>query len=449
MKYGCTCICLALLYLNILTGQIKSGPMLGAVEFRTAKIWYELDREIPLELVYWKLDKPEERKKIEVHAYDRFEFKIRSFYITGLDVGTGYAYQLYRKDLHRALGSEGHFRTQDLWNYRTPAPDFCFLAGSCAYLNEPEYDRPGRPYGGDSSIFETMAKEKAAFMLWLGDNWYMREVDFHSEWGIWYRASHDRSNPILRHLLKAMSHYAIWDDHDYGPNNEGISYVFKKEATDVFRHYWTNPPTPSDGFGTYTSFRYNDVDFFLLDGRSFRYSDELQDSIGSEINREKTMFGKEQMEWLKNQLANSKAPFKIIASGSTVLNLFNRYDCLVHYPSEYGELIRFIENEHINGVLFLSGDRHHSDVIKKNLNGGYTTYDITNSPLTSGIHKVSAYEKSNPDLLADMLVEQQNYSRICVSGPPNDRKFHLEFMDISGKSLCSLEIKETDLRFPK
>ena len=48
------------------------------------------------------------------------------------------------------------------------APEFSFLAGACSYFNEPIYDRPGKPYGSDSSIFETMAKEKAAFMLWLG-----------------------------------------------------------------------------------------------------------------------------------------------------------------------------------------------------------------------------------------------------------------------------------------
>ena len=71
--------------------------------------------------------------------------------------------------------------------------------------NEPVYDRPGAGYGKDSSIFETMAKEKAAFMLWLGDNWYLREADYFSAWGIWYRANHARSQPVLQPFLKAAA----------------------------------------------------------------------------------------------------------------------------------------------------------------------------------------------------------------------------------------------------
>ncbi len=96
---------------------------------------------------------------------------------------------------------------------------FSFITGSCAYFNEPVYDRPGKPYGGDSIIFESMAKDTAAFALWLGDNWYTREVDLLSPWGLWYRASRDRAQPVLMKPIEDMPQYAIWDDHDYGPDN--------------------------------------------------------------------------------------------------------------------------------------------------------------------------------------------------------------------------------------
>ena len=35
--------------------------------------------------------------------------------------------------------------------------------------------------------------------------------------------------------------YAIWDDHDYGPNNIGRNYWLKEQATEVFQLMWGNP----------------------------------------------------------------------------------------------------------------------------------------------------------------------------------------------------------------
>lgn len=34
--------------------QIKSGPMVGYVEHRTAKIWIELQSDIDVQLKYWR-----------------------------------------------------------------------------------------------------------------------------------------------------------------------------------------------------------------------------------------------------------------------------------------------------------------------------------------------------------------------------------------------------------
>ena len=34
-------------------------------------------------------------------------------------------------------------QTQVLWDYRMDPPPFSFVTGSCAYINEAQYDRPG------------------------------------------------------------------------------------------------------------------------------------------------------------------------------------------------------------------------------------------------------------------------------------------------------------------
>ncbi|MBK8280111.1 MAG: hypothetical protein IPK94_08365 [Saprospiraceae bacterium] len=61
---------------------------------------------------------------------------------------------------------------------------------------------------GGSGYFQTMAKENAAFMLWTGDAWYSREVDYYSKWGLWYRAQYARKIRKFN-LSKSMPQWAL------------------------------------------------------------------------------------------------------------------------------------------------------------------------------------------------------------------------------------------------
>ncbi|HYX09464.1 MAG TPA: hypothetical protein VE912_22225, partial [Bacteroidales bacterium] len=194
--------------------RIISGPMLGHAGLRTAEVWAEFAPEIKeAALVYHS--ESENRDSLITLELPGGEFNTGLFVVTGLEPGNKYSYNIIAGE-DAVPAAEGMFTTQQLWQWRQPAPDFSFLTGSCAYFNQPKYDRPGKPYGGDSTIFEAMAKENASFTLWLGDNWYTREADYYSKWGLYYRASHDRRLAVLQPLLKKMPQYAIWDDHDYG-----------------------------------------------------------------------------------------------------------------------------------------------------------------------------------------------------------------------------------------
>ncbi|MCE3283739.1 MAG: hypothetical protein K0Q66_2476, partial [Chitinophagaceae bacterium] len=332
---------------------------------------------------------------------------------------------------------KGEVTTQPLWQYRKPPPDFSFIAGSCTYFNEPVYDRPGKPYGGDSSIFETMAKENSDFMLWLGDNWYTREVDYFSEWGLHYRAAHFKRQPVLRPLFKKMAHYAIWDDHDYGWNNSDKSYPLKATSREVFMKNWSNPSYGENGEGIYTKFTWNDVDVFLLDDRWFRTNDDMPDSIGGKPT-EKKMYGDKQMEWLKNALLqsnyNRNVSYRLIVTGSQVLNPLSPFDKFSAFKTEYNDFMNFITASKINGVVFLSGDRHHSEIIKVEREGSYPLFDVTSSPLTSGISRSAEIEKNNPYLVGQQ-VNVQNYTRFSFSGPIENRKMTVEFLGIKGEKL--------------
>jgi alkaline phosphatase D len=424
--------------------RVISGPMLGPVELRDAKVWVEVSPEVKsVSLQYQQRGVPATKKTIEYKGSLGNDFNPLQFTIGWLNVNTTYDYSILING--KASGKTGSFSTKDLWQWRKPAPDFSFITGGCAYFNEPQYDRPGKPYGGDSSIFETMAKEKAAFMLWTGDNWYTREVDYYSQWGLWYRAHHDRAQPVLQNLLKAMPQLATWDDHDYGPNDIGKSYILKEESRKVFMNYFCNPSYGENGQGIYTMQSWGDVDIFMTDDRWFRSEDKMIDSVNGKPNPAKRMLGAQQMDWLKNSLLFSQATFKIIMIGSQVLNPLSPFEKLGQYPVEYNELMDFLKDNKISGVLFLSGDRHHSEVIKVDRPGTYPLYDITVSPLTSGTHTFGGTEKVNPYRVFG-LDEKQNYARFSFSGKRGDRQLLIEFFGVKGEALGNWQVGEKALK---
>jgi alkaline phosphatase D len=61
------------------------------------------------------------------------------------------------------------------------------------------------------------------------------------------------------------------------------------------------------------------------------------------------------MDWLKNSLLYSSAPFKIIAMGSQAINPASPFDKWWDFPAEYDEMMNFLKENKINGVLFLTG----------------------------------------------------------------------------------------------
>lgn len=426
--------------------RIISGPMLGPVELRDAKVWVEVSAEVKaVSLQYNKKGDAKTAKTVLYKGELGNEFNPLTFVIGGLEFNTTYEYKLWING--KATTNGGEFTTKDLWQWRKQPPEFSFLTGSCAYFNQPVYDRPGKPYGGDSSIFETMAKEKAAFMLWLGDEWYTREVDYYSEWGMYYRASHDKAMPVLQNFWKAMPQFAMWDDHDYGPNNIGKSYILKEASRTVFNSYFCNPSAGENGQGIYTMNSWGDADIFMTDDRWWRSNDELKDSVNGKPNPDKRMLGPQQMEWLKNSLLYSNATFKIVAVGGQVLNPVSPYETWWKFPAEYNELMDFIKEYKINGVLFLSGDRHHSEIIKVDRPGTYPLYDITVSPLTSGTHSFGGPEKNNPYRILG-IDQKQNYGKFSFSGIRGSRKLTVEYFGVKGEKLGEWSVTEKELKTP-
>ena len=78
--------------------------------------------------------------------------------------------------------------------------------------------------------------------------------------------------------------------------------------------------------------------------------------------------------------------------------------------------------------------------------GLYTLYDVTNSPYTSGIAKVAGEELNNPARIAGTLVEEQNFTKVSISGKKNERVMKIEFIGIKGNKLGEWTVNAKELK---
>lgn len=425
------------------TAWLRSGPMLGPAELTGTRVWLQTTRPCRVQLRFWERGKPETARLSREIRTDEAGDLIARLELTGLRFGTRYEYEIYLDGLKVQRSYPLTFQTQAMWQWRTDPPSFRAAVGSCAYVNDPAYDRPGDPYGGDYQIFQSIAAQNPDFMIWLGDDVYYREGDLGSEGAMRRRWAHDRALAELQPLLGATHHYAMWDDHDFGPNNSNRTFRDRETSLRVFQDYWLNPSYGMPGLpGAFTRFEWADVEFFLLDDRSFRSPDELPDGP------DKRMFGREQLRWLQEALVSSPATFKIVAGGNQLMNPLVIYEGLGRFPGEQKELLGFLREAKVEGVVFLSGDRHFTEVIKRQEPGLYPLYELTASPLTSGSYKPED-ELQNPARIPGTLVTVRNFSLVEVSGKPGERVLTLRTLDANGKELWRHQIREGELRFPK
>ncbi len=432
---------------------ILSGPMIGYVEHREALIWLELKTDLSgmLSVRFKKqnsLDTLRFARQIEYAAHGtNAETATQKFICDNLEMGTTYQYGLYIDDELIPLTVPTHFKTKDLWEWRKPAPDFNFLLGSCFYINDTKYDRPGKPYGQDTHILETMGNTPSDLMIWLGDNLYYREADYSTESGMEYRYGANFRIPEFQKLRASRANYAIWDDHDYGSDDSEGTFELKEKSLELFKNYWGNKTYgQTDHPGVYHKFKWSDCEFFMMDDRYNRTPKQLPDSVNGKPNEDKLIFGADQLKWLKNSLAVSTATFKFIVTGGQALNALGTDETLLHYPTECNDLMNFVTQQKIKGLVFLTGDRHFTEMITYKPNANfYAIPEYTNSAVTSGGAKPTKLETNNPQRVEGSLFLENNFGRLSVSGEPKNRVLLIETLDAKGDVKWKKMINQNEL----
>lgn len=239
------------------------------------------------------------------------------------------------------------------------------------------------PWLDAASWADLSGRGRADLVLLLGDNHYANTNDPAKQ-----RAAliAHRANPAFGAFFAGTPLYAIWDDHDFGPDNSDGTLKGKEISLRTFTEFFANPAAGQpDDPGVYFKFTRGAVDFFMLDGRYHRSPNKAPN------DESKTMLGAKQLAWLKRELLASNAVIKVLAAGGEWQS-DSSDDSWKSFRREEDEIFSFLEEHQMRNVLLLSGDRHFTAAYQ--VRGRYL--EVTSGPLGSP----GAKSKPVPEMFA-------------------------------------------------
>lgn len=302
--------------------------------------------------------------------------------------------------------------------------------GSCNH----EYD--------EQPLWDPIVSHNPDLWIWLGDNIY-GDTDSMPL----MKAKYDQQNTIAAYQkLKAVAPIiGIWDDHDYGKNDAGKNYPYRKESRDLMYDFLDIPQDSPlrQKEGAYGAYEYGPdekkVKIILLDARYFRDTLAKQDKAYLP-NKTGTMLGEEQWIWLEDQFKNNTAKITVIGSGVQVLSKEHAFEKWDNFPGERARLLKLLETYQVQGAILLSGDRHIAEISKIEIPGiSHPVYDVTSSGLT---HTWNSYQEEPNSYRVGDLIAKLNFGLIHLDWQKEGVKVDLE---IRGEA-DSLFLKESFLR---
>jgi len=140
--------------------------------------------------------------------------------------------------------------------------------------------------------------------------------------------------------------------------------------------------------------------------------------------------------------------FKFIVTGGQVITDFGgASETFAYYPEERADLLKFIADHHITGVIFLTGDVHFTELARKKIGDTQWGYELTSSPMSSGVSNLANTERTaDPHRVEGTLVADQNFCVLSVTGPKDDRAVVITCIDKQGATRFAKTIKASELK---
>ena len=279
-------------------------------------------------------------------------------------------------------------------------------------------------------IWQPIEEENLDYFIFLGDNVYGDSI-FENLYKM--KRAYSKQKKLLPDFLDQTDIFAIWDDHDYGKNDGGSDYKYKKLAENLFLDFWNVPINDVRRSREGIYFSENKVFFnkkyklIFLDTRYFR--SELKGKKGSyqkNNDESSTILGKEQWTWLEKEL-NSNFDYLFIFSSIQIIPEDHGFEKWSNFPNDRTKLLKILEKYKDRTILF-SGDRHRSGIYKRN-----GIIEITSSSMNK---PGSSFFETDKYLIGETY-PQENYSVLKIL---ND-DINIDIKDKHGEILNSISFK--------
>ena len=317
--------------------------------------------------------------------------------------------------------------------------------GSCGWQDEPQ------------PVLAIAAGQKPDAFIFLGDNIYGDTDDMDTLQAKYNRLAAKQEFKMLDSATRIL---ATWDDHDFGRNDAGKWYPYKKESKELFLKFFKEPAESErrKHEGIYQTEYINagnkKVQVILLDVRTFRSDLLLFDSSAKlpresyfykpdyipHVSTDSTLLGAEQWKWLEAELGKP-ADLRLICSGSQFSIEYNGYEAWANFPHEQKRMLELIKKTKANGVIFLTGDVHYAEISKLEEQGLYPIYDVT----ASGITSTWDFATLNKNRIEGPVMD--NHFGLLTIDWQTDPVIKMEIIDKYRNSRIEYTIKESEIRF--
>jgi len=306
-------------------------------------------------------------------------------------------------------------------------------------------------------ILDLVTRYKPDMFLFLGDNIYGDTKDMKE-----LKAKYDKlgAKPEYQRLKANTKIFATWDDHDFGWNDAGRHYPFKKESKEIFLNFFDEPANCERRTrnGIYTSYAFGNwgkrVQIIMLDTRTFR--DDLLPYKGAvkedkryfyeldyapHTSKDSTLLGQDQWKWLEQQFMEP-ADLRIICSSTQFAIEYNGYEAWANFPSEQRKMLDLIRKTHAGGVIFLSGDVHYSEISSFKEEGLYPIYDFTSSGITSTWH----FSTPNKNRIEGPVMEN-HFGLLTIDWEGKDPSLKMECIDVKNNPRFEFTVPIKSIQF--
>ena len=303
---------------------------------------------------------------------------------------------------------------EGMTTYKTMArhePDFFIHSGDTVYADGPMEDEQEMP---DGTIWRNTVlideKRKVAETL----------DEFRAQW------KYNMMDEHVRALNAQIPTFMQWDDHEVVNNwsdskslenddrySEKSVNVLQARATRAFHEMTPLRVHAEDPNRVYRKIKYGPLlDVFFLDLRSYRGPNQTE--MTETLSDDQRVLGADQMAWLKGELANSQATWKVIASDQPIgLIVWDNFRERAGSEGiadgadgpargrevELAELLRFIKTADVTNTVWFTADVHYTaahyyDPNKAQFSDFTPFWEFVSGPLHAGTFGPNALDNT-------------------------------------------------------